>query len=190
MRYVYESSGKIKFYGCPTILIKRLYPSKFSVGEILYILRKARLGILEKIAVKKVYLKFIENETVFIYKDTFNSLHNEKDLCRQLEAYQESDSFKEYLQNLIISKGGCGAHEYLINGLPEKSMSILNDSSSMKIQRSLNNILRSKNALKNLKNLIQRLYSNNFKTKYYDIDLEASDIIKEIDSILLDGGTP
>lgn len=161
MRYVYKSSGKIKFYGCPTILIKRLYPSKFSVGEILYILRKARLGILEKIAVKKVYLKFIENETVFIYKDTFNSLHNEKDLCRQLEAYQESDSFKEYLQNLIISKGGCGAHEY-----------------------------RSKNSLKNLKNLIQRLYSNNFKTKYYDIDLEASDIIKEIDSILLDGGTP
>lgn len=172
MNYTYKSSGNIKFYGCPTILIRKLYPSKFSVGEILYVLRKARLGVLEKIAVKKIYLKFIGNETIFIYKDTFNSLYNEDDLCRKLEAYQEADSFKDYLKNLILSRGGCGISEYLTNSISSKSTANITT------------------RLRNLKTLIKGLYSNNFKTKYYDVDLKASDIIKEIDSILLDGGKP
>lgn len=172
MDYTYQSSGKIKFFGCPVILVRKLYPSKFSVGEILYVLRKARLGIIEKVAVKKIYLNFVGNKSVFIYKDTFNSLHNEEDLCRYIEAQQEVDSFRDYIEKLIMNSNGCGISEYFINSIT--------NTSSADITKTL----------RHLKQLIKGLRSNNFKTKYIDVDIKASDIIKEIDSILLDGGRP
>lgn len=172
MDYTYQSSGKIKFFGCPVILVRKLYPSKFSVGEILYVLRKARLGIIEKVAVKKIYLNFVGNKSVFIYKDTFNSLHNEEDLCRYIEAQQEVDSFRDYIEKLIMNSNGCGISEYFINSIT--------NTSSTDITKTL----------RHLKQLIKGLRSNNFKTKYIDVDVKASDIIKEIDSILLDGGRP
>jgi len=169
MNYTYNSQGDIKFFGCPIVFIRRLYPSKFSVGEVVYILRKARLGILEKVAIKKVNLNLKTNEPIFIYKDTFNSLHNEEDLCRYIEAQQEIDSFREYFENLIMSFRGCGISEYLINN---------NNSDDVLA------------ALKHIKNLIKGLKSDNFKTKYIDVDIDAKDIIKNIDYILLDGGKP
>lgn len=170
MDYSYQSSGKLEFFGCPIILIRRLYPSRFSVGEILYIYRKARLGILEKVAVKKINLKLIGNQPIFIYKDTFNSLYNESELCRYVEAQQEVNSFRQYIENLILSSHGCGVSEYIVNSISYGSPTNM------------------RKALVNIKNLIKRFSSNNFKTQYYDFDIKASDIIKEIDNILLDGG--
>ena len=172
MDYSYQSTGKIRFFGCPVVVVRKLYPSKFSVGEILYVLRKARLGILEKVAVKKVNLKFIGNEAIFIYKDTFNSLYNEDDLCRYLEAQQEVDSFREYIEELIMNSNGCGISEYSINSISYGQTTDIRKS------------------LRHIKQLIKGLTSNNFKTKYIDVDVKAKDIIKEIDSILLDGGRP
>jgi hypothetical protein len=172
MDYSYQSSGFVKFFGCPIILIRRLYPSKFSVGEILYVLRKARLGILEKVAVKKVNLNLHGNEASFIYKDTFNSLYNEEELCRYIEAQQEVQSFKEYIENLIMNSNGCGVSEYLINSI------------------SYGHTTDVRRTLRHIKQLVKGLSSNNFKTKYFDVDVKAKDIIKEIDSILLDGGRP
>lgn len=172
MDYTYQSSGKIKFFGCPVILVRKLYPSKFSVGEVLYVLRKARLGILEKVAVKKIFLNFIGNQTIFIYKDTFNYLHNECDLCRYVEAQQEVDSFRAYIEELIMNSQGCGVSEYFINSI--------SGAPATDVTRTL----------KHLKQLIKGLTSNRFKTQYIDVDIKAKDIIKEIDSILLDGGKP
>lgn len=161
MDYTYQSYGKLKFFGCPIVSIKKLYPSKFSVGEILYVLSKARVGILEKVAIKKVNLSLIGNEASFIYKDTFNFLHNEYDLCRYVEAQQEVDSFRQYVEDLLLNSDGC------------------------RFSFDSRDVLKT---LRNLKNLINRLNSNNYKTLYYDVDIRSKDIIKRIDSILLNGG--
>lgn len=173
MDYTFIGDGKLRFFGCPVINVEKLYPSKFSIGEILYPLKKARLGILEKIAIKKVFLNFKDTQPIFIYKDTFNSLYEEKELCRFLEAQQEVDSFTSYVETLIMNSGGCGISEYFSS-----------------VASSSRTILGTTRTLKKLKSLIEKLRSDNFKTKYIDNDVKAEEIIKEINSILLDGGTP
>jgi hypothetical protein len=173
MDYTFISDGKLRFFGCPVINVEKLYPSKFSIGEILYPIRKARLGILEKIAIKKVILNFKDSQPIFIYKDTFNSLHDEEELCRYLEAQQEVESFNSYIETLIMNTGGCGVTEYFTNVAASS--------------RTTAGITRT---LRKLKSLINNLRSDNFKTGYIDNDVKASEIIKEIDSLLLDGGSP
>lgn len=161
MDYSYQSTGRLKFFGCPIVEIRKLYPSKFSIGEILYVLSKARLGILEKIAVKKVNLSLIGNRAFFVYKDTFNFLYNEEDLCRYIEAQQEVDSFRQYIEELLLGSDGCRFS--------------FDSKDTIK-------------TLSNLKNLIKQLSSNSYKTQYYDVDVRSKDIIKRIDNILLNGG--
>jgi hypothetical protein len=173
MEYSFIGNGKLRFFGCPIINVEKLYPSKFSVGEVLYPIRKARLGVLEKIAIKKIILNFKYSQPIFIYKDTFNSLYEEKELCRYLEAQQEVESFNSYVETLIINSGGCGVTEYFAN-----------------VATSSRTTVGVTKTLRKLKNLISNLRSNNFKTGYIDDDVKASDIIKEIDAILLDGGSP
>ena len=173
MDYTFIGNGKLRFFGCPIINVEKLYPSKFSIGEILYPIRKARLGILEKVAIKKVLLNFKDSQPIFIYKDTFNSLYEEKELCRYLEAQQEVESFNSYVETLIMKTGGCGVTEYFTN-----------------VAASSRTTAGITKTLRKLKTLINNLRSDNFKTGYIDNDVKASEIIKEIDSLLLDGGSP
>ena len=143
IQYSFTGSGKIRFFGCPIINLNRLYPSKFIVGEVLYILRKARLGVFEKIGVKKVNLFFKGDEPIFMYKDTFNRIHDENALCRQVEAQQEAESFKNYVEELIMKIGGCGVSQYYTS-------SVSSSPSSVPVGVTL----------KKLKNLVNKMKSN------------------------------
>jgi len=170
--YTFNGSGKIRFFGCPIINLNSLYPSKFAIGEVLYILRKARLGVFEKIGVKKVNLFFKGHQPIFMYKDTFNRIHDENTLCRYPEAQQEAESFKNYLEELIMKIGGCGVSQYYTSSVTSP------------------NDVPVGVTLKKLKNLVNKMKSNSFKTEFINSDIKAAEILKEIERVLLDGGTP
>lgn len=162
MNYTFQGSGKISFFGFPVVKVRKLYPSKFSEGEIVYSLRKARKGIYEKIAIKKVILRFKSGQPIFLYKDTFNTLYNENDLCRNTEAQQEVESYKEYLEGLI-SIGYVETFE----------------SYACSPFVTYNKIIYT----------INKAQNNNFKTIYFDSTVDAKDLVQGLNSILLDGGS-
>lgn len=163
MDYTFQATGTITFFGFPVIKVRKLYPSKFTEGEIAYVLRKARLGFYEKIAIKKVVLNFKFGQPIFLYKDTFNTLYNEKDLCRFTEAQQEVESYRDYLSNLVF-KGYLDNPDVCSFGPSKTSLTI--------------------------KKIINKVRGNNFGTKYFDAEINSEELIRELDNVLLDGGTP
>lgn len=105
MEYFFEGLANIKFFGTPKIHVKKLYPSKFIAGEVVYSLKKARLGALEKICIKDINLNMKYNQPIFIYKDTFNAIYEENELCRLIQAKQEIEGFKNYFNKSVLSSG-------------------------------------------------------------------------------------
>jgi len=72
---------------------------KYTVGQTLYRCDLARKGVLEKVTIAEVLLNPPSYPIVAIYKDTFNSLNRESDLCYETDAmtlynqYQEAKQF-------------------------------------------------------------------------------------------------
>jgi hypothetical protein len=95
--YFYEGEGGLTLGGCAIVRRTVFYITKYSPGSLVYVCKTAAFkGTLEPVYIKEV--KLVSNYGVVtpLYKDTYNWLYNESDLCTQSEAvvlaiaYQES----------------------------------------------------------------------------------------------------
>lgn len=82
----YTGSGGFSFQGCAVYTKQFNISATFQVGDIAYVCHKARRGCLEIIAIKSILLVQSGSGDFLLYKDTFNWLHNENDVCTQSEA--------------------------------------------------------------------------------------------------------
>jgi hypothetical protein len=79
-------SGGVRVGGCFNIRAIYLNILKYAIGSIVFEKPKARLGIFEKVAIKKPI--FFGGYLTPLYVDTFNRYHNEDDLCSYTEAVE------------------------------------------------------------------------------------------------------
>lgn len=73
---------------------------KYSVGSIVYPIYKAEVGILEKVAIKSYHVlveQSTENYPVVRYKDTFNAIWFEDELCSKTEAVELATNYYNQL---------------------------------------------------------------------------------------------
>lgn len=89
MIYTYDASGSVAISGC-ALYDKYVYVEyKWALNSLLFSKDKARKGIMELVAIKRI---FVNNNTktqrqpVKIYQDTHNGLWNERDLIQEEEA--------------------------------------------------------------------------------------------------------
>ena len=96
MAFSYLGSGKIKIGGCTGYSVFQYVKFRFPEGSIVYVCQKAKKGILEAIAIKKVLLngQFL----IPIYVSTYNAVFNENELCTYFEAV---NSLRLYYGNQI-----------------------------------------------------------------------------------------
>jgi len=118
MSYSYETQlGGIRVAGCAGISIKQNLIVRFLVGDRVYIRRKARLGIIESVVIKRlngIFPKYEGFNTAiqpdFNYVDTFNRVWLEDELVTQEHAI---DLARIYLENIrqegrrFFEEGGC-----------------------------------------------------------------------------------
>ena len=86
----YEMSGSIRVGNCALVKYKcnrrYLYPE----GSVLYSKSKAKIGMLEKVYVKRINFptrcNYSCSATTPLYVDNFNSIYNERDLTTLQEA--------------------------------------------------------------------------------------------------------
>lgn len=83
----YESKGSIKILGCSIVRwTKNFFDVYFPVGSKAYIKKKALIGILESIIIKKIYRTMPQKYTyqgispTVSYVDTFNRVWIEEEL--------------------------------------------------------------------------------------------------------------
>lgn len=94
-------TGGLTIFGCALITFLDELRTKYGQGDIVYNVNKARLGVLEKVVVKKQrIIRNIKTHGKFIvlYFDTFNGLWNEWDLVPLSEAQLLATI---YLQSLL-----------------------------------------------------------------------------------------
>lgn len=88
--FTYEASGKLCFRSYTTVYnYRKVIVTKFQERDVVYSLRKAKLGRLYEIVIKRLILtqsRFTGNSFNVIYVDTFNSYWNEWDLVTHAEA--------------------------------------------------------------------------------------------------------
>jgi len=118
MPYSYEiQSGGVRVVGCAAISIKQNLIVRFLVGDRVYIRRKAHLGVIESVVIKRmngVFPKYEGFNTAIQpdvnYVDTFNRVWLEDELITQEKAI---DIARIYLENVkqegrrFFEEGGC-----------------------------------------------------------------------------------
>ena len=100
MDFVYVGSGLIKLCGCSLVDSAFYIEYKYAVGEILCVCKTAsKKGKIEKVCVKIVeFVSDAFGDTVVNYKDTYNRIWIEYELCTLAEGV---DMAKEYLDAQI-----------------------------------------------------------------------------------------
>jgi hypothetical protein len=113
---IYEASGLIKLTGCAVKRIDKNFLILYALGSKVYIKKKAKMGILEAVVLKKVNRTEPENyaydgiQPVITYVDTFNRVWIEEELIQ--EAYAV-DLAKIYWRRVeqdaqeLLEKGNC-----------------------------------------------------------------------------------
>lgn len=94
----YIGGGSIQIGGTALIEATEHYKVKFSAGNAAYVRRKAYRGCMDKIWIKEALLvknSKTYNQAIWLYKDTFNGLHNEYDLLNYQEALDISTIYIE-----------------------------------------------------------------------------------------------
>lgn len=86
-------SGTVTLVGCVKYKKTNAIITNFSAGDILYRCDKARKGVLEKIAIKRVVLKTSHGYTAPMYIDTLNSFYFDSDLCTHDEAIAAATAY-------------------------------------------------------------------------------------------------
>ncbi len=76
----YTGSGGFDLGGCAPFAIHQTYEFDFAQGSIVYVRRKARRGILEKVSIKRLV---VNGQGGNVYVDTFNEVWLEEELCSE-----------------------------------------------------------------------------------------------------------
>jgi hypothetical protein len=111
----YQATGSIRITGCSLNKLQKNFLVYFSIGSRVYIKKKAKLGILEPVVLKKVYRTEQENfyngiQPAITYVDTFNRVWMEDELTWEADAI---DYAKIYWRRVeqdaqeLLEKGGC-----------------------------------------------------------------------------------
>jgi hypothetical protein len=98
----YTGSGTIVISGCTTYRMYKTLVYKWRPGDTLFLRYRAEKGKLEKIVIKEIKIVSnyeINGRTVFMYKDTFNSLYGDGDLVNEYQALQLA---KQYYEKQIL----------------------------------------------------------------------------------------
>ena len=101
---------------------KILVTYNYAVGSIVYNINKAKIGILNAVAIKKVriinsmptpvnnnkipsiYEPIGDRHTTILYQDTYNGLWNEDELCSEQEATDLAIAYLERRQAAILAE--------------------------------------------------------------------------------------
>lgn len=102
MSYSYTASGGLRLSGCTGVVESTYLLYKFPEGSIAYLCKKARCGILEKVAIRRVKCTNIGSEIFPIYFDTFDAVYEEGDLCTHQQAVKFAKQF--YLTKLAKTR--------------------------------------------------------------------------------------
>jgi hypothetical protein len=88
-----NGTGGLIFGGCADIDVFYGYFAKYMVGSVVYDCRQARVGVLDKVAIKKV--RIVNDAGLIMYVDTFNRNWNEYDLCTPSNALAIATAYLE-----------------------------------------------------------------------------------------------
>jgi hypothetical protein len=91
--FTYTGSGGLIFGGCADVTVYYGYFAKYMPGSVVYDCRLARVGVLSKVAVKKV--RIVNQVGTIMYVDTFNRNWNEYDLCTPSDALAIATAYLE-----------------------------------------------------------------------------------------------
>lgn len=105
MSYNYDGSGAVNVSGCASYDKYVYVEYKWPLNSLLFSKEKARKGIMELVAIKRL---FVNNNTktqrqpVKIYQDTHNGLWNERDLLEEADARALAIAYWEKRKQQII----------------------------------------------------------------------------------------
>lgn len=109
--YTYANSGKVSVSACARVEKRIFVLYKWGERSVVFVKHKATKGILEKVAVKKVFLNFKLGFYTPIYMDTLNSLYNEEDLINEQEAKSLVQQYIDRQKSAIAASiRQCGAN--------------------------------------------------------------------------------
>jgi len=106
MSFSYNGSGAVAIGGCASYDKYVYVEYKWPLNSLLFSKDKARKGIMELVAIKRM---FVNNNTktqwqpVKIYQDTYNGLWNERDLIEEEEARELAIAYWEKRKQQIIN---------------------------------------------------------------------------------------
>ena len=92
----YVGSGNINLTGCYAAFKSINFKTKYTKGDVVFLKKKAKKGILESVAIKDVRILgggFSSNQITAIYTDTYNFLYNEDELLYPNEAYELKNNY-------------------------------------------------------------------------------------------------
>lgn len=113
---IYESIGSIRITGCAIKRIEKNFFIKFALGSRVFIKKKAKLGILESVVLKKVNRVEPDNysyngiQPVINYVDTFNRVWIEDELIGESLAIDLAKIYWYRTQQeaqQLLEKGNC-----------------------------------------------------------------------------------
>lgn len=104
--YSRSTSGGVKISGCWPIVVSHIYTTQYGVSDIVYNVRKARKGVLEKIVIKEIVpvkMSLTGGQFLAMYRDTLNGLWNERDLVSSATAVAlAEDYYVDLLEKITI----------------------------------------------------------------------------------------
>lgn len=99
----FTGSGTIKFRGCADYSKSDYYFIRFGEGSEVFVCGKARIGILEKIVIKRfnvIRTHKTFGQPIVQYFDTFNRIWFPNELCEEEDAIAAAEA---YYENRIIA---------------------------------------------------------------------------------------
>lgn len=88
----------MRIKGCTKYKVNKNIPINLSNGDLLYIIYKAKKGVLERIAIKTHQINSIDGVQYF---DTFNRVWFEYELCDENTANDYVDAYNQYILGKI-----------------------------------------------------------------------------------------
>jgi hypothetical protein len=115
--FEYEARGKIRIAGCAKVTAQKNFFVNFPVGARVYIKKKAKMGLLESVVIKKIN-RVVPNKfayegfsVVVSYVDTFNRVWMEDELFWGDEATDYAKIYwlrvQQDAERLLDSQGIC-----------------------------------------------------------------------------------
>jgi len=98
----YTGTGGFRLRGCAVVTKTDTIITKFEVRDSAYVCEDSLNGISTKIWIKKILI----NSNVIVYKDTYNELWLEDELCTAEEASDNITAYEDYLARKLEDLAG------------------------------------------------------------------------------------